>query len=467
MKKMKILSVLLATIIASTSFVGCTNSNNTPETTNTTANQAKYPGSPSPENSTTDNAEVLPNYNPTKEDLDLNTRIFTEMGFSVATQQTTDSFNLIFSVGHSTPISLEPVIKNELTKLLDKDYFQQVINQSIDVTKPISSKIIAQFLMIQLNILSTSNPDVLAVEDIEQFIEDNLEITQETSEIFGGNQHIINGDVDYFTSCYEIHKVTVKMNDGGNDIIAQYFPNSYEIYNIPYKPNPSSGKRFEVVYLQVNDETTPEQRLEEIQFMADTFILDQDAIELNQDGKSKFASVCFTVYANQDYFPNTTLIPYSRTSPFEDFDIIDNLDLNFTDENLSNTTQLSVAFADYVMVENLDEYVSTEINSNTFDILTQAVDVKAEDGTITQEDLIVSIIHSSPDLGDFKTYIQLTPKDLENNNFSISECNQADFDMINEIFNDIMDNYQVKLNNSCQTYMEMINGMNEAFETIS
>lgn len=454
MKKMRILSILLATMLTISVFSGCTDSN----TDVNHATAIEIAGTPAPTRGEDLSDQFFPDYNPTTEDLELSTRIFTELGFSVATTNTSDTFNMLFTKGRSRPFSFESYIRTELTNLLDEEYFIQTTFGEVDVDKVRSSELVAQYIMTQLGILSVAQPDVLVYEDIPSFLQNNIEIVEEEFDVFGGNQTIIGYDVNYETSGYTILKATIKINSGGNKTIAEYFPNTYEIYNLPYKTDLS--KRFDVVYLQANDESLAEQRLEEVYFIADTFILDEDAVLANAQGKSKFASCSFTSYLNQDYFTNEVLIPYSRTSSFEDYDITDSLELAFTDDNLKNNADISVLFIDYFDIDNIDEYETLDVNSNTFDVLTKQVDVKADDGSISKQDLILSVIHSSEDLGDFKTYIQLNSNDFDTFDVLSNVYSQSDFDMINEVFNDIMDNYEVKLNKSSQNYMDMINEMN-------
>lgn len=439
MKKMKILSLLLATTLVSANLIGCSSNNNTTQQ----VQQAEYPGTPSPDVAISDQtSEVLTDYNPTKQDLDLNTRIFTNYGFSVATKDTIEAQSILVLKGIAPPVNYEEIIKQELVNLIDDEYFNQVSPiKSIDTTDyHYSYKIATQYIMTQLKILTNSRPDLLTFDNIESFIENNIEVIQENAE----NSNIT--------------KATIKVKDDGNEEIRAYFENTYEIYSIPYKSDPTSNERFEVLYLQANDENLAEQRLQEVEFIADTFILDTDSVELNENNKSKFASVSFTSYLNQEYFPNELLIPYSKTSHFEDFDILDSLEISLS----STDAILTVFFADYHHLENLEEYVTTQVNENTFEILTKPVDVTNDDGSVTQEELILSIIHSSEELGEFKTYIELNDKNGELD-FSTLKYTKADVDMINEIFNDIMENYQVKLNNSAQAYMDMINEMNQAF----
>lgn len=203
-------------------------------------------------------------YEPTKEMLELDRRIFTEHGFSVATNSNTDIKDIVILKGHSNPFSFETKIKNELNNLLDEDYYNQVLQSNTSINK-LSSKLVAQELIDKMHLL---------YEDVEYFIENNLVITEESFDVFGGNQHIILGDVDYFTAGFEIHKATVKINTSES----QQLEHIFEIYNIPYKNSPSSGNRFEIIYY-ITDEESASQRLENILYIADTFILDEDVLE--------------------------------------------------------------------------------------------------------------------------------------------------------------------------------------------
>lgn len=256
MKKIKLLIIL---ILATISVTSCNNANDIDAAQYETHSNNEYT-----QFEMHFNAEYTL-YEPTKEMLELDRRIFTEHGFSVATNSNTDIKDIVILKGHYIPFSFETKIKNELKNLLDEDN-NKVLQQSNTLTNKSSSNLVAQELIHEIPLL---------IEDIEYFIENNLVITEEWFDVFGGNQHIILRDVDYFTAGFEIHKATVKINTSETE----EFEHKFDVYNIPYKNNPSSGKRFDIVYY-ITDEKSDNQRLENIFYIADTFILDEDALDL-------------------------------------------------------------------------------------------------------------------------------------------------------------------------------------------
>lgn len=338
-------------------------------------------------------------------------RYFTEYGFSFETDlenvlvfegDINQDFHKLVNEIENLQLGIEPEINSPSYMYLNEIYFY-------------------------MNVMSLNLIEDLNDKNLTQVIEQFMTITTEDIEIEGikGKYTNITYQTDLMANSEEqSHSIT-------------------EIFTIKY---PEQDKYFDLVIGDIlnedNSKNNKIDKFEEIKNIVNSFKYDLDLSLTNKKGLKSFKSISFSSYYNPEYFMNTQSPEHKEVffSGFGEESIV----LKLTNDNYDYYLQVECDIFDEVPNKNNSENYT--INDKEFTVYKDKILLEGES---TQE-IITSISYNDLENG-IKTYISL--KNTQNN--ELDTLTQEDLNIINEIFNDIMEDYQVDYNEFMWYMIEM------------
>ncbi len=383
-------------------------------------------------------------------------RIYTEHGFSVATTQQYTSQDMLI-LGDSQQISFAEKFYSLLkTAIVNKILYSQshdgmslnesqtiIENQAADQLIYLVEMKLAFSKLIDYNQLANLSSENLE-EEVAEILE-NYILIEENTLIFNGvtvTQNIVK-----VSNQEQVIKV-------------------YNVFTFPYKD--SSSIYCDVVFLNENIDASVE-----IATMVNSFVYDDELVVINDDGKSKFLTHSFSAYTDQNYVKDTVLFPHLRNSFGEIAFLSSQFHLNCVDANLKNAyidTDL-VYWSEYDSQSmNSKGYYSAQevVGENEFTIYYIPVNIKDENGEIFTKDLVVGFTHDTDKVSrfskikgieNFKTTIFLnlafSTSEFDTIDFEVYNFTKTDYDIINNLFRDVIQSYESELSDSALQNIEM------------
>ncbi len=214
-----------------------------------------------------------------------------------------------------------------------------------------------------------------------------------------------------------------------------------EIFTIKY---PDKDEFYDVIYDGITN-SEPFDTLLDIEKISKSLEYHIDMSKTNEKGEKSFKCVSFSSFYNPEYF-KAPLSPEHLTIYF---DILYEtfLELNLQTENLC----LYVENSAFSYKSNLEIFTEEyTINDKTF-------------GIYKLDDLILGISYFTDEIIDNTTWITLKNTKYNYDIEDYKNISDSDIQIINEIFNTIMENYEVDYSSTTKYYLEMDLSINQSF----
>lgn len=365
-------------------------------------------------------------------------RIFSEYGFSIEA----DYENLlIFPTNNDTDYD---TLTNSLVDLFitaDKDFYE---NQENSYTY-----IMQRYLMPAMMLFQG-----LDIDNIETHEEMSKIIVNKLSQAFKiTTQDIVINDFDCKHIILTLDMTSVDEN------YKEYMPSlndltfvQTEIFTVPYPDN--ENKFYNIIFDGITNIETYD-TLSEIAKIVSSFAYDIDMSQTNEQGLKSFKAISFSSFYNPNYF-KTTLSPEHYNTILSYTDTMQ-LPLKLTDE--SENFYISVE-CDYFKLTNIDSEVlvfeTQTINDKQFDVYKY---------NVSGQDVTVSVAHFTDEIYPNTTFISIDSFDKLSLD-KLNSLNKDDIDIINDVFLNIMEYYEVSYSPVLKNHLDMRVAIGDSFEKI-